>query len=320
GDLARAVRQRGMRFGTYYSTGLDWTFRLVSEGDLVRDVMRSAAAGPEYPSYVHDHMRELIDRYRPDVLWADIGYPAGGAQAKLLEYYFDKVPDGVVNDRWGAVDTLGRMAEFPGVATALKWLARLLLAIDGDPLRDDPARIGFKTAEYDSLPGIAPFKWEATRGLGGSFAFNRAETAQDMLQAEDLVTFLVDTVAKNGNVLINVGPDSYGQIPAMQQAPLLGLGEWLAVNGEAIYGVRPWQRFGNERGRELRYTAGHNVLYAVVYGEVGERFSIERPGIEWSSIEVLGAQVTNIDVAADELQIQLLQPLNTPAAVVRFTL
>ena len=78
GELASAVRARGMRFGTYYSTGLDWTFQMVTEGDRVRDIMMSAPSSQAYADYTYAHMVELIDRYQPDILWADIGYPSKG--------------------------------------------------------------------------------------------------------------------------------------------------------------------------------------------------------------------------------------------------
>ena len=320
GDLANAVRDRGMRFGVYYSTGLDWTFNMVSEGDLVRDMLRSAPRGEDYAVYAHAQLRELTTRYSPDVLWADIGYPKGGRLSELLTYYFAEVPEGVVNDRWAELDTLGVIAEWPGATAVLKWLGRLALSLEDGSLNDDPARIGFKTEEYNSLSGIPPYKWEATRGLGASFAFNAAETEQDMLSADELVRFLVDTVAKNGNLLINVGPDSYGQIPTIQRNPLLGLGQWLAVNGDAVYGKKPWQRFGNNAGRELRYTAGDGVLYATVFGALERRFTIEQPGVAWESLEVLGANVENVQPAQNDIVVTLEAPLPGPAAVVRFTL
>jgi alpha-L-fucosidase len=317
GELAKAVRKRGMRFGTYYSTGLDWSFQLVTEGDLVGDMMRSAPGSQEYADYAYAHVEELVDRYQPDVMWADIGYPSKGRLSELLQMYFDRVPDGVVNDRWGAVDKLGDIAELPGAVSAMKFLGRIMTDWSGDELKDDPSRIGFKTAEYDSLGGIAPFKWEATRGLGSSFAFNAAETAEETLSAPELVEFLVDTVAKNGNVLINVGPDSYGQISAIQQAPLHGLGEWLEINGEAIYGTSPWKRYQNERGRSLRYTQTDDALYATVLGEVGLSFSIEKPDIGWQGLDVLGAEVLSVDDDGDMLTLTLEEPLDG-AAVVKF--
>ena len=318
GELAAAVRARGMRFGTYYSTGLDWSFQMVTDGDMIRDILLSAPASQAYADYTHAHMVELIDRYHPDLLWADIGYPSKGRQGELFDYYFTQVPEGTVNDRWGAVDDLGQIARIPGATWVLKALGRLLLSSEADPLADDPARFGYKTAEYDSLPGTPAFKWESTRGLGGSFAFNAAETTADMLSPAELIDYLVDTVAKNGNVLINVGPDSYGHIPDIQQAPLLGLGEWMSINGEAIYATRPWRRFKNVRGRELRYTQSDTALYAIVMGAVEQSFTIEQPGIASSSIEVLGAEVVRTQDHDGLLTLTLNKPLNSPAVVVRF--
>jgi alpha-L-fucosidase len=265
-------------------------------------------------------MVELIDRYRPDVLWADIGYPSKGRQAELLEYYYEQVPDGAVNDRWGAVDALGQLARIPGATAVMQWLGRMMLSDQAGTLQDDPARFGFKTAEYDSFHGIPPFKWETTRGLGASFAYNRNETADDLLTGPELVTFLADTVAKNGNVLINVGPDSYGHIPGIQQAPLLALGAWMAVNGEAIYDTRPWQRFGNEQGRELRYTLGDGALYAIVTGPVGQVFTVEDPGIPWQAVDVLGAETVDTQALDGLLTLSLAAPLESPAVVVRYAL
>ena len=230
------------------------------------------------------------------------------------------MPEGTVNDRWGAVDSLGEIARIPGVTWVLKTLGRMLMSNQSANMEDDPARFGYKTAEYDSFAATPSFKWETTRGLGGSFAFNARETAADMLSSADLVDYLIDTVSKNGNVLINVGPDSYGQIPLIQQAPLLGLGDWMLVNGEAIYDTRPWTRFNNERGRELRYTRTDTALYAIVLGGVSSSFTIEQPDITWSNIAVLGAEVVRADAAEGMLTIEIDQPLAGPAVVVRFDL
>lgn len=320
GELAAAVRARGMHFGTYYSTGLDWSFELVTDDDWVGGVMRSAPSSEAYANYVYEHMIELIDRYKPDILWADIGYPSKGRQGELFQYYFDQVPAGTVNDRWGIVDVLGDIAEIPGATWVLKALGRWSLSNQPDPLKDDEARIGYKTAEYDSLPGIPPYKWESTRGLGSSFAFNARETSDDMLSTDELVTYLVDTVAKNGNVLINVGPDSYGQIPQMQQAPLLGLGQWMTVNGEAIYQTRPWQRFNNNVGRALHYTQSDTALYAIVTGDVETSFTIEDPDVPWSVVDVLGAQVVGTHKHDGLLTIELDRPIASPAVVVRYNI
>jgi alpha-L-fucosidase len=220
-----------------------------------------------------------------------------------------------VNDRWGAVDVLGQVAEWPGGTWLLKTLAAWSLENQPSDIFDDPKRYGYKTTEYSNLSDIAPFKWESTRGLGGSFGFNRRETAADMLSGTELVEYLVDTVAKNGNVLINVGPDSYGAIPQIQQLPLRELGRWMAVNGEALYDTRPWQRYSNERGRDLRYTQNDDALYAIVAGPVQSRFSIEHPGIEFTDLHVLGGEVLDYTESAGELEIQLTQDMDATIVV-----
>ena len=141
-----------------------------------------------------------------------------------------------------------------------------------------------------------------------------------MLSSNELIDYLIDTVSKNGNVLINVGPDSFGQIPIIQQTPLLGLGDWMAVNSEAIYATRPWTRFHNERGRELRYTRNDTALYAIVMGDVDASFTIEEPGTSYSSIEVLGAKVISTNSTDGILTIDIDKPMAAPAVVVRFDL
>src|SRR4051812_33234328 len=92
GDLADAVRDRGMRFGTYYSGGLDWTFG----GLPITDFASMVAAIPQtdaYLAYADAHWRELIDRYEPCVLWNDIGFPAAADLDALFDAYVDRVPD-----------------------------------------------------------------------------------------------------------------------------------------------------------------------------------------------------------------------------------
>src|SRR5262245_36516634 len=237
GDLAAAVRDRGMRFGTYYSGGLDWTFG----GLPITDTASMLAAIPqtgEYMAYADAHWRELIDRYEPCVLWNDIGYPAAADLDALFSSYFDRVPDGVVNNRFD-------------------WVRQTAGQVHGD----------FVTPEY-STKGAPGRKWESTRGMGTSFGFNREEGDDDYLSADDLVRMLVDVVAHGGNLLLNVGPSGEGTIPFVQARRLLAVGWWLHVNGAAIYGTRPWQRADGKTadGLDVRFTAGDDALYAIVLG------------------------------------------------------
>ena len=82
-----------------------------------------------------------------------------------------------------------------------------------------------------------------------------------------------DVVSKNGNLLIGVGPRPDGTIPDLQQAPLRGLGAWLAANGEAIYGSRPWvvTESVTADGTPLRFTKSGEGVYVLVHGDAAAR-------------------------------------------------
>ena len=99
GELAVAVRARGMRLGLYYSGGIDWTFG----GLPVRDMKSLLTGTPQsdaYAAHADAHWRELIERYEPSVLWNDIGYPRAGQPLKLFADYYAAMPEGVVNNRF----------------------------------------------------------------------------------------------------------------------------------------------------------------------------------------------------------------------------
>jgi alpha-L-fucosidase len=244
GELTDAVRARGLRMGLYYSGGIDWSFPPVLGVPTlpIRNVIDFLIPTPiteEYARYVRAHYDELIERYQPSVLWNDISNPWLLDAPALFADYYNRLPDGVVNDRWGPV---------PG------WPV---------PHAD------FTTPENEASPSeINPKKWEATRAIGTSFAYNQNETSAYLLTSTDLVHLLVDTVSKNGNLLLGVGPAADGSIPPGQLEPLVGLGRWLAVNGAAIFDTRPWITFGCPAalcGVEVRYThKGANTLYATL--------------------------------------------------------
>jgi alpha-L-fucosidase len=128
----------------------------------------------------------------------------------------------------------------------------------------------FTTPEYASYDEITEPKWEATRGIGYSFGYNRNEDINNYLSVEELVRSFVDIVSKNGNLLLNVGPKADGTIPKLQQERLMGLGAWLEVNGDAIFDTRPWTVAEGTAGGEvpLRFTQKAETLYAVALDAV----------------------------------------------------
>ena len=208
------------------------------------DALLAVPTGVGYARYVEAHVRELINRYRPSILWNDIGWPAAGHLPALFASYYNAVEDGVVNDRWlqsshrgPLVDRAVRVA-----AGAIQGGWRLLPDRYKQLTFPGARHADFTTSEYVHHDHIVTEKWEATRGVGHSFGANHNEAPEDVLSTDDLVRLLVDVVAKNGNLLIGVGPAPDGTLPRWQEAPLTGLGRWLDVHGAAIYGTRPWIR------------------------------------------------------------------------------
>src|SRR5215472_14782448 len=272
GELADAVRGRGLKFGVYYSGGIDWTFNrepLRTLGDFI-----GSAPGGDYPAYAEAQTRELIARYRPSVLWNDISWPASQPRMlRLFADYYNAISDGVLNDRWMPSSLGSRLLRLGfmrrRVDSRLK--ARMRTSERGGgvvpPL---PPHCDFRTPEYTSFKDISVKKWEATRGLSHSFGYNRRDTDADYESVENLVHSFIDTVAKNGNLLLNVGPRGEdAQIPAEQISRLEGFGAWLHVNGEAVYGTRPWTRAEGKTdgGIPLRFTTKPGTLYAHLMGE-----------------------------------------------------
>jgi len=232
GELTAAVRAQGMRMGLYYSGGYDWTF----VPGPITDWKQSESVRPQseaYGKYVDAHMRELIRRYQPSIWWNDIDYPKSGHPLEIMAEYYNEIPDGVVDDRFGVEHS------------------------------------DFVSPEYETLSKISAKKWEECRGLGRSFGYNRAEGEADTIKKDELIYLLVDIVSKNGNLLLDVGPEADGTIPAVQMDRLKALGAWLAVNGEGIYGTRPWKRAEGEtaEGLRVRFTHKDGAVYAFVLGE-----------------------------------------------------
>jgi alpha-L-fucosidase len=229
GELATAVRKRGLKFGVYYCGGLDWSFYRSPVTNLWPDLFQSMPRTVAYTAYADAHFFELIHRYKPDILWNDVNYPENGDVLGIFAEAVNANPDVVMNDRWRQFDSLTH----------------------------------FTTPEYVVFDSITRQKWETCRGIGYSFGYNRMETAQHLLSSAQLIRMLVDIVSKNGNLLINVGPKADGTLPENQLKPLKDLGKWLKLNGEGIYDSRPWIKYGQvlDDKTELRFTRKANVLY-----------------------------------------------------------
>lgn len=247
-EFAAATRAAGLRFGTYYSGGLDW--HAAPTPPLTHDDF-DAGLRPvdgEYDAYARAQVLDLVERHRPDVLWNDIDWPdagkapAGDTLEEIFDRYYAAVPHGVVNDRWGGTH----------------W--------------------DYRTSEYEQgrdLEAAGPF--EHCRGIGLSFGYNQAEGPEHSLDGPAVVRMLADVVSRGGNLLLNVGPDAQGRIPPLQQRCLEQVADWMAVHGDALQGTEPLdadraEQFGAAsagHGPWVRWTRGEGALYAIVDAPAG---------------------------------------------------
>ena len=255
GELTSAVRAEGLKMGLYYSGGLDWTFEprpIASEAE-----MRSTAPKTEeYARYADAHWRELTERYQPAVMWNDITYPKLGKLTEIFSEYYNRVPEGVIDDRF---------------------------SVDFSD---------FTTPEYSHYDKITPKKWESCRGLGFSFGYNRVEGPKEVIASDKLIALLIDIVSKNGNLLLNIGPRPDGSISDIQLDRLHALGRWLRVNGEGIFGSRPWVRASakSTEGIDIRFTTKGDSLYAFLLSQPAQGVTI--PSLQaknGTTVSVLGA-------------------------------
>lgn len=232
GELTAAVRKQGLHMGLYYSGGYDWTF-VPGPIKVAADYQSVKPQSEAYGKYVDAQMRELIARYKPALLWNDIDYPKSGHPLEIMADYYNTVPDGVIDDRFGVKHS------------------------------------DFTSPEYQTLDKINPKKWEECRGLGRSFGYNRAEGEAETIAPDELIYLLVDIVSKNGNLLLDVGPEADGTIPPVQMSRLVALGDWLRQNGEAIFATHPWKRAEGETadGLRVRFTQKDSGLYAILLGQ-----------------------------------------------------
>jgi alpha-L-fucosidase len=227
GELATATRAAGLKFGFYYSL-YEWFNPLWLK---------------DRPRYVTEHMfpqfKDVVSRYAPAIIFADGEWDLPSKDWKseeLLAWLFNESPsknEVVINDRWGK-DSRHKHG-------------------------------GYWTTEYAAGLKDGTHLWEESRGMAHSYGLNRAERYDDYKTTREFVLVLIDLVSRGGNLLLDIGPAADGTIPPLMEQRLLEIGDWLKVNGEAIYGTR-------FAGRSSQWTEGARPKQD--YGEYRVKYNL----------------------------------------------
>ena len=282
-EFVAAVREAGLKVGFYHSL-LDWHhphFPIDGHHPLRDDPnVAELNAGRDmavYREYLHGQVRELLTNYgRIDYLFFDFSYGADEATP---------VWGGKGADDWGARDLLGMARRLqPDI------LVNDRLGIPGDfvtPEQYQPDR----PMEVDGQPVL----WEACQTLNGSWGYDRDNT--DYKSPELLIRMLIDGVSKNGNLLLNVGPNGRGAFDPHAEQALAGLGEWMRLHGRAIYGAGV---SAHTPPPDVRYTQRGNRLYAHLFA-----WPFETLHLTGLADEVEYAQLLN---DGSELKMRVIDP------------
>lgn len=239
GELAKAIRAQGMKLGlSSHRAEHDWFYEYGRSFDSdVNDPKYAALYGPAHPTesakgadgkdvdwtfvsdaYLDDWLArssEIVQDYHPDLMYFDwwVGQPRfRGALAEFAAFYYNQAAS---RDQ-GVVLNYKLDNMMPGTGT---------LNIERGQAADILAQ------PWQTETSVSPDSW----------GFAEGDTYKS---PDEIVQLLADVVSKNGNLLLNIGPKADGTIPDEAKSILLAIGQWMKVNGEAIYGSRPWQHFG----------------------------------------------------------------------------
>ena len=318
GELAIAVREHGMKLGVanhgienfeFINPPLDVVEKMKAEkvdlfdpkwADFYNYADRSNVAMKRFLVNWYERNVELIDKYQPDLIYFDNGVDQryiDPLKLELAAYYYNRAKG------WDKeVSFTTKKAAFAPSGTNVKTIASIIDFEGGPP------------------DGIRGGSWVVDRPIGStSWGYVEGLKANS---PQTVIGWLVDTVSKNGTLLLNVSPRADGTIPQDQQDTLLAIGKWLATNGEAIYDTHAWTRF-EEKGKDhIYFTVKGETLYAIVMGKAaGTEIAINSlpqggPAGSVRSVAILGGEPLKYKQTATGLNVTLPQTSEPDGAFV----
>lgn len=231
GPLAKATRERGLKFGTYFSQAQDWMHPGGAKAGTTPDNGWDPAQNGDFGQFLDKisvpQVRELLTRYQPDILWWDTPYSMTPEFSRKFLPLLAAHPRMITNNRLGG-------------------------GVPGDTETPE---------QYVPATGFPDRDWETCMTMNNHFGYYSGD--ENYKSTEALLRHLIDIASKGGNFLLNIGPRADGSIPEPQIERLREIGLWLSKNGESIYGTSasPFPRYAFEG----RATLKGNTLYVHVF-------------------------------------------------------
>jgi alpha-L-fucosidase len=243
--LSTAAHNAGLKFGVYYSI-MDW-HHPDAQGPNFPDYNSRTWSNPNFDRYVETYMKpqlkELVTQYPfIDVLWFDGEWVADWTDAKgktLYNWLRGMKPTLIINNR------VGHSRQGMG---GLNAEGQVGVGDFGTPEQRVPP---------EGLPGV---DWESCMTMNDTWGFKSYD--DNWKDTKTLVRTLIDIASKGGNFLLNVGPTAQGLIPGPSVSRLREMGDWMRLNGEAVYGTGAAPYGMPAWGR---YTTKGNRVYAHVF-------------------------------------------------------
>ncbi len=305
GELAAACRKEGIGFNLYYSL-MDWHRRDYPEGRCSCAIPIEGRKGdyPSYKAFMIAQIGELIDAYRPGIIWFDgewehVVKNEDGTETLTLDWEFDDIYD-FIHDR------------------------KVLVANNNHQLMRPKEDI--QLFERD-LPGENESGYSAGQPVARDRPLEQCDViqkgwwghridAKEFLTVEEAVSMLARAASNDSNLLLNVGPDCSGRFPAKAVATLEGMGRWLAVNGESIYGTRAG---GLKKGKGIVSTRKGGTLYLHFLDPAEDEFAFDTK-VEFAGADALdpAVKVTLDQSTPGRAGVKIVRPAgNTGDCVVR---
>lgn len=249
-EIVDATKAEGLKVGAYHSV-IDWHHPHAYAGfglPTIKGVTNEGRDNSIYVEYLHRQVEEIMSGYGPiDIVWWDFSKPDCQGESwrakELIEMVRKYQPQILMNDRL--------------FSTAHGFMNK-----KESPLKAwNPSRGDFTTPEqHIPATGVEGVDWETCMTMNTTWGYNQYD--HKWKPTKKLIQNLIDIVSKGGNYLLNVGPKADGTIPQESIERMQAIGQWMNINGEAIYGT---QASPHPRPNWGRYTSKADQLYAHVF-------------------------------------------------------